>query len=159
MTLEQLGNVGEFIAAIATLATLVYLALQIRQNTQSIEAQSHHAITDSFNDINSIIGTDPIAARIFRVGRTGLENLSEDDAFAFGFLMLSYMRIFETLFFQRENSVMSEQLYQSEQNSIRWAFASPGGLQWWRENTISFSPEFRTVVDGVIEEVSDRAAT
>ena len=31
MTLEQLGSLGEFISAVAVLATLVYLAVQVRQ--------------------------------------------------------------------------------------------------------------------------------
>ena len=30
MTLEQLGNLGEFLAAVATLVTLAYLAIQVR---------------------------------------------------------------------------------------------------------------------------------
>lgn len=33
MSIQDLGSIGEFIAAIATILTLVYLALQIRQNT------------------------------------------------------------------------------------------------------------------------------
>ena len=36
MNIEQLGSLGEFIAAIATLATLVYLTVQIRQNTKQL---------------------------------------------------------------------------------------------------------------------------
>jgi hypothetical protein len=33
MTIEDLGNLGEMIAAIATVATLIYLAQQIRKNS------------------------------------------------------------------------------------------------------------------------------
>lgn len=33
MTVQELGSIGELIAAVATLATLIYLAIQIRQNT------------------------------------------------------------------------------------------------------------------------------
>ena len=34
MTLEDLGNLGEFVGAIGVVVSLVYLALQIRQNTR-----------------------------------------------------------------------------------------------------------------------------
>jgi hypothetical protein len=37
MTIQDLGSIGELVAAIATVATLVYLALQIRQNTESVK--------------------------------------------------------------------------------------------------------------------------
>jgi hypothetical protein len=39
VTFQELGNVGEFVAAIATLITLVYLAFQIRRNTKISRAQ------------------------------------------------------------------------------------------------------------------------
>jgi hypothetical protein len=39
MTIQDLGSLGEFFGSIAVLATLVYLALQTRQNTQAIGAQ------------------------------------------------------------------------------------------------------------------------
>ena len=38
-TFQELGSLGEFIAAIATLITLVYLAFQIRQNTKISRAK------------------------------------------------------------------------------------------------------------------------
>ena len=37
MTIQDLGSIGELVAAIATIATLVYLAIQIRQNTFATE--------------------------------------------------------------------------------------------------------------------------
>jgi hypothetical protein len=151
MTIENLGNVGEFVAAIATLITLAYLAMQIRQNTRAVRAVSHHSVTDSFNHINAIIGTDPAAARIFRLGLEGLENLDEDEQFSFAFLMLSYLRVFETLFYQRDIGTAEEQLYESEHNSLRWVFGYRGARDWWRSNEISFSPEFRAHIDQLID--------
>lgn len=38
MTVEQLGNIGEFVAAIATVITIIYLAFQLRQNTRALKA-------------------------------------------------------------------------------------------------------------------------
>ena len=39
LTIQDLGALGEFFGSIAVLATLVYLALQTRQNTMAIAAQ------------------------------------------------------------------------------------------------------------------------
>ncbi len=39
LTIQDLGALGEFFGSIAVLATLVYLALQTRQNTMAISAQ------------------------------------------------------------------------------------------------------------------------
>ncbi len=35
MTIQDLGSIGEFVAAIATIATLAFLAIQIRHSNQA----------------------------------------------------------------------------------------------------------------------------
>lgn len=40
MTLEQYAYIGEIIAAIAVIASLIYIGTELRQNTQALEAQS-----------------------------------------------------------------------------------------------------------------------
>jgi len=42
MTIAELGSVGEFIGSIAVLITLIYLAIQVRQNTRHVQAQMGH---------------------------------------------------------------------------------------------------------------------
>ena len=41
MTIQDLGSIGERLAAVATLATLFYLAVQIRQNTKAVRAAAN----------------------------------------------------------------------------------------------------------------------
>ena len=40
MTIAELGAIGEFVGSIAVLVTLIYLAVQIRQNTKALSAAS-----------------------------------------------------------------------------------------------------------------------
>ncbi len=44
LTIQDLGALGELLGSVAVLATLVYLALQTRQNTQAIGAQLDAAL-------------------------------------------------------------------------------------------------------------------
>ena len=41
MSIIELGALGEFLGSIGVIATLIYLAIQIRQNTHSLD-ESHH---------------------------------------------------------------------------------------------------------------------
>ena len=52
MSLEDLGNIGELVAAIGVIASLIYLAIQIRQNTQSVRSS---AVQASVRDTTEII--------------------------------------------------------------------------------------------------------
>jgi len=44
MTLEQYAYVGEIIAAIAVIASLIYIGSELRQNTQALQAQTRYNI-------------------------------------------------------------------------------------------------------------------
>ena len=61
MTIAELGAIGEFVGSIAVLATLIYLATQIRQNTRSMEdnkkfamAQAYQARTDMWIQVTGL---------------------------------------------------------------------------------------------------------
>ena len=44
MTIQDLGNIGEVVAAVATVVTLVYLAIQIRANTNAVQAAAAQTV-------------------------------------------------------------------------------------------------------------------
>jgi hypothetical protein len=72
MTLEDLGNLGDFVGGIAVIATLGYLALQVRQNnrllqanTASVRAAGSIAINERLVGVNQSLVEDPSLAEIF----------------------------------------------------------------------------------------------
>ena len=48
MTLMELGAIGEFVGAIAVVVTLVYLAIQIRQNTHAMAESRRLALAQTY---------------------------------------------------------------------------------------------------------------
>lgn len=103
MTIEDLGNIGELIAAIATLITLAYLAVQIRQNTKSVlgaTAQSHvHLELDT--------GTLVIQnASIYLRGCKDLSDLNEEEKIVFERIVVAEMSLLASAFIQYQNGLL-----------------------------------------------------
>jgi hypothetical protein len=48
MTISEWGSIGEMISAIAVVITLIYLAVQIRQNTHSMEESRRLALAQTY---------------------------------------------------------------------------------------------------------------
>lgn len=48
MTIQDLGAIGELIGGAAVIATLIYLAVQLKQNTQSLEASRLLALAQTY---------------------------------------------------------------------------------------------------------------
>lgn len=55
MTIQDLGSIGELVAAVATLATLIYLSLQIRQNSKSNEYTATDRITADVSEFSVLL--------------------------------------------------------------------------------------------------------
>ena len=47
MNILELGAIGELVGGVAVMVTLIYLAVQVRQNTKIVRASSMQAPTDS----------------------------------------------------------------------------------------------------------------
>jgi PAS domain-containing protein len=76
MSIQDLGALGELVAAIATIATLLYLAVQIRQNNRNLQESTSASINQGFASINSRLSSDEQFAEIFIRGREDLEALN-----------------------------------------------------------------------------------
>ncbi len=57
LTIQDLGALGELLGSVAVLATLVYLAMQTRQNTMAIGAQLDGSRLASILNLNLAAAT------------------------------------------------------------------------------------------------------
>jgi len=76
--LEALGNIGDFIGGIAVVATLLYLAAQIRQNTKSLQTASRQEISSGYRESNRL-RLDPETGLAWAKGLTSFSELSFPD--------------------------------------------------------------------------------
>jgi hypothetical protein len=75
VTVQELGSLGELIAAIATVVTLIYLTTQIRQNNKALAEATSASVNASYASINSRISSDAQFAELFLRGRRDLHSL------------------------------------------------------------------------------------
>ncbi len=67
MNWEAIGAIGEILGAIAVVATLAYLAVQVRQNSRATDVSTLSLALNAFNQIDTLIATNSNMARIFRL--------------------------------------------------------------------------------------------
>jgi hypothetical protein len=150
VTIHELGSLGELVAAIATLVTLLYLALQIRRNTQATRASSFHAISDSMNHVNVSVAQNPGLARVWLAGSADRSSLSEEERHRYDLVLLSYFHVFETMHYQARSGAGEKDLVAAEERSLRALLSTPGVREWWTENPYAFGVEFRAYVGRLV---------
>jgi hypothetical protein len=146
MTLDEINSIGQTVAAIATVASLVFVGFQIRQNTRATRAASHHSVSDSLNEINRMFAENADLTKIWLAGTADRQALSAEERWRFDAMLRAYMHVCETMFIQAALGAGDKGIMLSEEQGIRTVFASPGAREWWAENPFGFCAEFRSYV-------------
>lgn len=158
MTIQDLGSIGELIAAVATLVTLAYLALQIRQNTIQLQNNARDArasATTSYAQVETTltlqIGLSPVTASIWFKGMADLESLTPQEQDQFTLLMGAYLNHIRQSFYLNEEGVLAPDLWQLTEGVLRSFALQPGFRSFWNRWDEQFSDRFgehlRTIVD------------
>ena len=157
MTLEDLGNIGEFLGAVGVVASLIYLALQIRQNSHQI-SQNTNSVLGSVeleharlaSDWLVTIAQNPELGRVWRLGLSEPTKLTEDEELQFAMLMGSAFYRMEGDFRQFQRGLLSKDSWEPMEEVISRYMRSPAVLAWWSHRDVPFERSFSEYVNSRI---------
>ncbi len=144
MTIAELGSLGELIGSIAVLATLIYLAVQVRQNNISTRIQSNHAINQKTSDFLKALYTNSEAYEVWIRGRSSFKELDKADAFKFEMIMYDAFGNFHEQWYQYRSGVTDENQFSRVLSMIRMYMSIRGIVEVWEhiDERYPFDHEF-----------------
>ncbi len=149
MNWDAIGAIAELAGALAVVITLIYLSVQMRQNSKLLSASLSSMNRDASNQITGLLSSDRVALRVFWAGLAGRNKLEELDRQQFDALMSLY---FEAL------TQNHEQDYHVFEGREQWLFAKPGVQEWWLEYRLNYNDiEFQSYIDASVAALSDSA--
>jgi len=132
MTIQDLGSLGEIIAAIATVATLGYLAIQIRQNTRATHAASIQDAGAGLVNAVSLMSQNPQNADVIHRGLFSYDDLSESERTHFGFMISVAYSHFDAMYWAQQSGTLPPEIWEREQSLLRFYLSTPGGRRVWQ---------------------------
>jgi len=147
--LDALGNVGDFLGGVGVVVTLLYLAVQIRQNTRSSRTESYQAAVSSVSDQTFNLWMNPESARVFQVGMFDLEALSPFERNQFTGFMSAMVRNHENIHYQYVSGAIDQSLWRGWEWRIATTFSLPGVQVWWADQREAYSAEFQALIDNL----------
>lgn len=130
--LQSLANLGEFIGGIGVVITLVYLALQIRQNTAALRTASRQQVAAGFREYQRAF-FDPAVARAFAVGARTFPDMPFEERSRFGAQMTDHALFFQGAFALYEAGQLEAETYRAYLEWFVINLSLPGGAAWWSE--------------------------
>lgn len=140
---QLLGNYGEFVGAIAVVATLAYLSVQIRQSNKLENAESIRTTTQNY--VNAILQVD---APVFRRAMVDFDGLSGDDQMKIHNYLIAMFLIAQTEVKLSERGLGELSDYPPVLAS--WTRA-PGIQKWWSIVGPTFSSDFHAYINRLRE--------
>jgi hypothetical protein len=147
MTIEQLGNMGEFIAAIATVITLIYLAIQLKQNTRALKATAFQNVSSEMGkNVDNIIDNGELADICIK-GMFEPGELTASEKLRLTSVYVSTMRRLESVYVQFTLGTMEHAHKKGFEKSMIPLLQLPFGKQWWEEAKAAYFEPFVRHID------------
>ena len=159
MTLSDLGNLGDFIGGLAVIVTLLYLASQIRQNTNSVLGSVESGDARGSSEFLQSLAENPGLARIWRLGLSDPAKLTEDEGVQFVMLMGAAFYRLAGAFEQYKRGLLSAESWERYERLISRYLRSPAALDWWSRGDVPFTRSFIAYVNARISAESTNSTT
>jgi len=135
------------LAALFVALSVVYLAIQVKSGTRATRSQTYYLATTALADQAATIGSNREVSRIVRIGYETPEALDEDERVQFGYIVISFLRRYENIFFQYESGLIDEDFWSGHRENLLWVYRRPGVQHVWEDRKHSFSGSFREYLD------------
>ena len=152
MSIMELGALGEFVGAFAVVATLIYLAYQIRQSRALLLSNAYQARTDAVTSVYLAMAQDASLVNLLGRANSG-EDLSDDEQLRCATFVSIAFRNFENNHFQHQLGLLTEEHFEASEVALRGIFTSmPIYLQEWSVQKIQYRKSYVEWVDSLTTE-------
>ncbi len=163
MDIMELGAIGELVGGVAVIATLIYLALQVRQNSEALNRTNDHAQASSIQHSNNLyvnvfshLVADAEMASIFQRAVSG-DSLDEVESTRYAAFVNTFCAYAEALYHQHQVALGFSSEYGPGELLETWApyfrklFKAEAGNTWWAtEAPQLYSRDFISAVNQVV---------
>ncbi len=150
MNWQAIGAIGELLGGVVVVASLVFLAIQLRRNTQALRLGVAEEANRSFSTYLAMF-TQSGVSRIYRVGLASPGELDHDEIVTFNAII---SMLFNHLVYEHtlRNSGMSRANEQGISTAAMYVLRQPGGQQWWNRFRVSYNESFQAYVDSMLRD-------
>ena len=158
MSLDALGNIGDFVGGLGVVITLIYLAVQIRQNTATVRASGSASHNEGFNSVLLLLSQDNDARDIYFRGLADYEALSAEQQLHFDLLAIYILQSILGSFYLHREGAISDDAWQDALFWLSSVTSQPGFHSMWEKWRPRVPPGLREFVDGTLTSTSASGA-
>jgi hypothetical protein len=150
MNWEMLAAIGQLAAVCIGIPSLIYLAVQIREQTRERRQSAVNALTVQWGDLTRALHEDGEFAAIHLRGVQFFHNLDAVSKLRFSAFQNRFFKNFEGMYYSRCAGILTAELWEEIERTVSDFLAYDGVQQWWETRKHWHTEAFARVVDGII---------
>ena len=150
MNWDALGALAETVGAIGVIATLTYLAIQVRQNTRALRSQTYESCVSQFRAWNEPMRADEQLAARFHTMVEDIESMTATEQRHATHVLYDFVRLAENLHYQFGQGMLEDSVWRGWESYFHSYLTAPGFVWYWEQRRSFFASEFNSWVDDLI---------
>ncbi len=156
MNWDAIGALAELVGAIGVIASLAYLASQIRQNTNAMRGTAHESSVARNTQYALAIGSSPQVSDLLARGHRSYESLSTAERLQYTHLIAAMLLGAEATLHQYKRGNLEEAIWERSCATMFAYTAFAGFRTHWEKVRATYTPEFRAVIDAELSQATSR---
>jgi hypothetical protein len=149
-----ISAIGEIVRTVGIIATLLYLAFQVRASARASAVEAKLQSARLLSDFTDLLIQSPELNAIFRRGRKSADSLSSDDHFRFSSMCLKAFWFFSAGHFQFRRGSISEDDWWEFKAIVRYWLRGQGVREWWEKfGRTMYGRDFVSFIDSEIAKI------
>ena len=153
MSIEELSSLGELVASLGVVISLMYLAVQTKANTKAVRSQTRSSLTDQVLLVQSTAfqSNEFLVATIKFRNEEQLSELELELLFREAMMFFKHM---ENSQYQYDEGVYDKNEYEAQLTMwVRRFTNSPSWIDAWDRLSGAMSPRLAAVVQPIVDEI------
>jgi len=143
MNWDAMAAIAELVGALGVIASLVYLATQVRSSTSQSRQAAAQSVQLKVNSLLETLAANPSLADAYVRGSKGLGALTESEAMQVSAMYLALIRAYEELLHYHQSGAVDEWAWTSIRSTVQSVASAPGFSDWWAARGSWFSDGFQ----------------
>lgn len=159
MSLEQWSNLAQIIGSAGVVLSLIFVGLQVKQNTRAIQRIEHNATMAQWTVIRMAIARNRDIAEFMTDGLAGARAMDAADQLRMEMMLQENMWAAFHIWDREQRGVFPKGTFvQTGGALVGTLLVTPRGGAWWRANRhIGFLPQYAAVVDAMLAKLTPMA--
>ena len=150
MNWQMLTAIGQLAAVFIGVPSIIYFAIQLREQTRERRQSAVNALTVQWSDLTKALHENAEFAALFLRGVQSFHDLHAVSKLRFSAFQNRFFKNFEGVYYSRREGILTSEIWDEIDRTMSDFLAYDGVQQWWETRRHWHTEAFASVVDAMI---------